>query len=165
MPTFIPHAPGEFGVRQTLMLMQSLVNRAYTHEIIRAQAVAATRHCGRADYRCQAASLLAWVRRKLHFVRDPHGVEALHDPVALAAAIRAGRMAYGDCDDFAMYLASLMKAIGLPATFRAVGFTGGPIKHVYVIGPGGMKLDPTRNEWNPSYGELMPETSALEMGV
>lgn len=95
------------------------------------------------------------------FVRDPDGVEALHDPIAIAKAIHVGKRPWGDCDDFSMYLAALMKSVGLRAHFRAVGYNGGHLTHVYVVGDGGVKLDPTRDMWNPGLGELLPETSAI----
>lgn len=98
-------------------------------------------------------------------MRDPEGVEALHDPLAIAIAIQKGQVPYGDCDDFSMYLAALLKAVGLPATFRAVGFNGGNLSHVYVMGAGNTKLDPTRDLWNPGLGELLPETSFLNWRV
>lgn len=101
----------------------------------------------------------------MHFVRDPEGVEALHDPVQIAFAIHRRQTPWGDCDDFSMYLASLLKAIGLPATLRAVGFNGMPFSHVYVVGAGNTKLDPTRDLWNPGLGELLPETAHMEWRV
>lgn len=165
MPTLHAQRPGLDGIRDTLYAMQRLVNAAYLDEVIRAQAAGAIRHCEKGNVRCQMASLLVFTRRKLHFVKDPLGVEGLRDPRLIAREVEAGRMAYGDCDDFSMYLASLMKAVGIPATFRAVGFRGGPPSHVYVVGPFNTKLDATRNEWAPALGELLPETSSLEQGV
>lgn len=165
MPSLFPQSRGIAGIQNTLDNMRMLTNRAFTHELIRAQAVHATKHCPPADKVCQQASLLAWIKRKMHFVRDPEGVEALHDPIAIAIAIQQGKTPWGDCDDFSMYLASLLKAIGLPATFRAVGFNGRPLSHVYVVGPGNTKLDPTRDLWNPGLGELLPETTYLDCRV
>jgi len=151
---------GVDGIMDTLSHMQRLTNRAITNELIRAQAVRAIEHCHKNDKPCQAASLLAWVKRSMLFVRDPHGVEALHDPIAVARVIQAGRKPYGDCDDMAMYLAALLKSVGIPVAFRVAGFMGKPYSHVYVEGPGGMKLDPTRDDWNPSLGELLRETAS-----
>lgn len=165
MPSIFPQSGGVAGIQHTLGVMRMLVNRAYTHELIRAQAVRAIQHCPPADRTCQQASLMSWVKRSMQFVRDPEGVEALHDPVAIAIAIQQGQKPWGDCDDFSMYLAALLKAVGLPATLRAVGFNGRPFSHVYVVGPGNTKLDPTRDLWNPGLGELLPETAHLNWRV
>jgi hypothetical protein len=165
MPTFYSQRPGVDGITDTLAMMRLLVNRAFTHPLIRAQAAHVVEgfQPGRMDV--QAAALLAWVHRNVQFVRDPKGVEALHDPVAVALAIRDGRRPFGDCDDLSMYLAALLKSIGFPATFRAVGFMGRTPSHVYVLGPKGMKLDPSRNAWSPAPGELLKETSHMDMVV
>lgn len=165
MPQVFPQSGGVAGIQQTLGVMRMLTNRAFTHELIRAQAVQAIQGCEPSNKICQQASILAWVKRKMQFVRDPEGVEALHDPVAIALAIHKGQKPWGDCDDFSMYLAALLKSIGLPATFRAVGFNGSPFSHVYVVGANQTKLDPTRDMWNPGLGELLPETSRLEWRV
>jgi len=165
MPSIYPQPGGIAGIQHTLSVMRMLVNRSFTHELIRAQAAHAIQHCSPGNRVCQQASLMAWVKRKMRFVRDPEGVEALHDPIAIAIAIQKGQVPYGDCDDFSMYLAALLKAVGLPATFRAVGFNGGSLSHVYVMGAGNTKLDPTRDLWNPGLGELLPETSFLNWRV
>lgn len=158
-------SPGVAGIRDTLSHMQRLANAAKTHELIRAQAARVIQHCGVNDQVCQAASLTAWVQRKMQFIRDPVGVEALHDPVAVAIAIERGQRPHGDCDDFSMYLAALMKSVGIQAAFRAAGYNGSPLRHVYVVGPKGMELDATRDMWNPQLGELLPRTSHLDWRV
>lgn len=164
MPSLYPQPGGIAGIQHTLGVMRSLVNRAFTHELIRAQAAHAIQACEPSNKICQQASLMSWVKRRMRFVRDPEGVEALHDPIAVAIAIQQGKFPYGDCDDFSMYLAALLKAVGLPATFRAAGFNGRPLSHVYVMS-GSTKLDPTRDLWNPGLGEMLPETTFLDMRV
>lgn len=165
MPMIHPQRSGENGIRDTLAHMQTMVNNAFLHPVIRRMAANATVHCDPADRRCIAASLLAFVQRSMRYVRDPVGVEALHLPVAIALEIERGGKPFGDCDDFSLFLATLMKSVGLPASFKAVGFNGGPLSHVYVVGPHGCRLDGTRDFWNVRLGELMPETSSLEVRV
>lgn len=154
-----------YGVQDTLHKMSALVNACFTHEIIRAQAVEATKHCARTDLHCRLASLIYWVGKYMHFVKDPEGVEALHHPLSIAKTINEGRTPFGDCDDFSMYLAALMKSIGIPATFRAVGYQGGPLSHVYVIGPNNIKLDATRSIGTPALGETLTETMMMNVKV
>jgi hypothetical protein len=161
MPMMLPQRGGEDGIQDTLKVMGDLVTRACVHPLIRKQAMQAIQHCGANDRICQQAALMIWVRSKMMFIRDPHGIEALHDPVMIAEAIEHKRQPYGDCDDFSMYLAALMRSVGLRANFRVVGFNGGKLSHVYVTGPKDEKLDSTRNPWNMQAGEMLPETSVL----
>lgn len=161
MPIVYPQRGGEAGIHDTLKMMSELTSKACIHPIIRKQAFQAIQFCGPNDKTCQQASLVIWVQRHLKFVRDPHGVEALHDPIMIATAIEQGKQPFGDCDDFSMYLASLLRAVGIRASFRAVGFNGGQLSHVYVVGPKGEKLDGTRNPWSMQIGEMLPETTVL----
>lgn len=165
MPVVHPQRSGPDGIKDTLALMQSMVNRSFLNPLIRRLAADATQHCDPADKRCLSASLLAFVQRSMRYVRDPVGVEALHDPIAIAQEIVRGGKPFGDCDDFSLFLATLMKSVGLPAAFKAVGYNGGQLSHVYVVGPHGCKLDGIRDPWNVRLGELLPETSSLEWRV
>lgn len=164
MPHLIPQAGGELGVRQTIYTMRHLINSAITDPLIRDHAALATAHCPKGDRLCQCYSLLAWVKRKMHFTSDPKGVEALHTPQLMARAIHERRFVYGDCDDFSMYLAALLKSIGMQPTLRAVGYDGNQYQHVYVTCLG-MKLDATRDEWASPVQAPHVETSAIEMKV
>lgn len=163
-PQIIPQLPGVAGVRQGIRKMISLTNESITDPVIRDQAASAISGCPRGDRRCQCYALLAWVKRKMHYVADPRHVEAFHTPSLIARAIHSGRYVYGDCDDFSMYLAALMKSIGLQPAFRAVGYDGRAYQHVYVTCQG-MKLDATRDEWNAQIGTHFQETSVMEYVV
>lgn len=162
MPILIPQAGGRAGVQQALEAMAALVDAEYRDQLIVDQAAYVTAHCGQQDLYCRAASILAWVKRKVRYVPDPEKTEGLHPPLETARKLAKGQLAYGDCDDFSMYLAALLKAVGIPCKFRAVGFLNGPLKHVYVVGPKGMILDGTRDEWNPTIGQSLRETDRLE---
>ena len=164
MPVVYPQLGGSDGVKQTLSVMTRLANAALVNPYIRAQAAQAIAGCGRGDKKCQCYSLLTWVKRKMRYIPDPKGVEALHNPAMIAEAIHKGRLVYGDCDDMSLYLATLMKAIGLSPSFRAVGYNGNQYQHVYVFCEG-MKLDATRDEWNERPRIAPQETSIIEARV
>jgi len=161
MPVIHSQRGGEDGIKDTLAHMSRLVTQACVHPLIRKQAMQAIQHCGPNDRICQQAALMVWVQRMVKFIKDPLGIEALHDPVMIATAIEQQKQPYGDCDDFSMYLAALMRSVGLRANFRVVGFNGGKLSHVYVTGPNNEKLDSTRNPWAMQPGEMLPETSVL----
>lgn len=163
MPIIHSQRGGEAGIQDTLQLMQRMVNASYLSPIIRRQAADAIRHCDSANVACQCASILAFVRRSMRYVKDPVEMEALHDPVAMAHEVARGGKPFGDCDDFSLYIASLLKAVGIPCSFKAVGFNGGRLSHVYVMGPNGVKLDGIKDPWNVRLGEILPETSFMEL--
>lgn len=158
-----PQANGNAGVAQTLDHMARLINAAILDPVIRDQAAYAMSGCNRGAKDCQCYSMLSWVTRAVRYVPDPTGIELLHDPRLMARRIAAKKMVYGDCDDMSMYLAALLKSIGLAPTIRAVGYNGLPFQHVYVMCEG-LRLDATRSPWMVTY-KNMTESSAMERKV
>ena len=90
----------------------------------------------------------AWahVKRAIQFKRDEElggglggelgadTVEFIVRPAEMAKFVQEGR-AYGDCDDFSMYLAALLEACGVPCSFVTVAADGRApeqYSHVYV---------------------------------
>lgn len=163
MLSVFPQASGAAGIQQTLSHMAGLVNASILEPALRDQAAHAISGCPQGNKSCYAYALLSWVNRTVRYVPDPQNVELLHDPRLIARAIATRKEVYGDCDDLSMYLAALLKAVGIQPTFRAVGYNGKPWQHVYVVAEG-LNLDPTRSAWNVSL-YTMPETSAIERTV
>lgn len=92
-----------------------------------------------------------WVKRRIRFVRDEETVVPFGDQggVMVEALIRPVDMStmagdkQGDCDDFSMYTASLLLALGIPAAFVTVAASPGnnDFSHVYVAAyPGGRRV-------------------------
>lgn len=90
-----------------------------------------------------------WVKNRLRFVRDEitatpvHGIEGLGaDDVIVETLIRPADMAalpegsrVGDCDDYSMYLASLLTALGYDAAYATIAAdqNSNDYSHVYVV--------------------------------
>jgi hypothetical protein len=74
---------------------------------------------------------------------DDAVVETIIRPVDMALYIDQGK-AIGDCDDFSMYLAALLKANGIPCAFATVAADSSvpdQFSHVYVVAyPDGQRL-------------------------
>jgi hypothetical protein len=74
---------------------------------------------------------------------DDAVIETIIRPIDMARYVDAG-MALGDCDDFSMYLAALLKANGVPCAFATVAADGeapDQFSHVYVVAyPDGQRL-------------------------
>jgi transglutaminase-like putative cysteine protease len=71
-------------------------------------------------------ALHKFVRDQIRYVRDPDEHELVQTP---QATLEIGQ---GDCDDKSTLLAALLKSIGHPARFIAVGFDGDQLSHVLV---------------------------------
>lgn len=164
MPVIYPQLGGTDGVKQTLGMMVTLVNQAIVNPFVRAQAAQSISGCPRGDRKAMCYALLTWVKRTVRYIPDPKGVEALHNPAMMAKAIAEKRLVYGDCDDMSMYLAALLKSVGLSPSFRAVGYNGNQYQHVYVHCEG-MRLDATRDEWNERPRPTPIETSVIEARI
>jgi hypothetical protein len=69
-------------------------------------------------------------------LNDPSNVvEVIIRPVDMAGYVENG-VAVGDCDDFSMYLAAMLEAVGIPSAFVTVAADGGApdqYSHVYVV--------------------------------
>lgn len=66
------------------------------------------------NYRGEAETILAWVKRTINYRRDPVDVELLQD------VWRTLDTQAGDCDDFSVLLAASLESIGSPIRFVTV---------------------------------------------
>jgi len=81
-------------------------------------------------------------------------VEVLTSPVDLSRAVAAGLQPAEDCDGYAMYVASVLLAAGVPCAYVTVAadpYQPGDYSHVYVAaypaGRGRIVLDASHGEW------------------
>ncbi len=129
--------------------MVKLVKAGKTNPIIRAKATELVQDLRQKDFTGEIRNVFDFVQNNIRYVRDIAGVETLHYPEQVLA------QEYGDCDDKAVLLASLLAAIGHPTRFVAVGFRPGHFSHVFVdtrYGSGWLTLDATEPNsmgWRP----------------
>jgi hypothetical protein len=124
-------AGGDFGSRQTLAKMRTLVNAALAQPLVVNTAKEIVKLCPPGAFECQALAIGRWLADHFLFIRDPLGVELLHEPRYMLQVIDTRAFFQGDCDDAAVLGAALAKAVGLRARFRAIGFRrGGLLSHV-----------------------------------
>ena len=114
------------GVRETMVLMRSIVRKAKADPAVILKARALTGAVRGKDWFGEAAALHRYVRDSIRYVMDPAGVETLSTPARLM------EIGAGDCDDKATLLAALLESINHPTRFVAIGLTGGTLEHVYV---------------------------------
>lgn len=116
---------GDPGVAKTLQVMRDLVRTWRVHPMVRNLAKQITRACPPEGWACEVATLHAWVRDQIKYVRDVYDVETVQAPDVTL------RDRSGDCDDQSVLLAALLQSIGHPVRFAALGFhPGAPFSHV-----------------------------------
>jgi len=131
---------GVEGVRETMMLMRSIVRQGKSDPKVITQARSLVDSVPLKDWRGQAVAIHRYVRDHIRYVMDPTGVETLSTPARLM------EIGSGDCDDKVTLLAALLEALGHPTRFIAVGFSPGELSHVYVetkIGDAWIPLETT----------------------
>jgi transglutaminase-like putative cysteine protease len=133
--------PAEAGTRATLRVMRDLVRRYKRAGRIRETALELTAGLRPKDWPAEVRALFEFVRDRIRYVRDVHGVETIQTPDVTLD------LEQGDCDDKSTLLAALLESIGHPTRFVAVGFSApDSYSHVYVetrVGPRWIALDPT----------------------
>lgn len=87
---------------------------------------------GNNDKKGQVAVLAQHVKDKLTYVSDPAGSEYVVSPLRLIAQIKETGSAYGDCDDHALLLNSLLSSVGIQTRFLGVKLNGST-KYNHVI--------------------------------
>lgn len=97
------------------------------------------------DFVGEITTVFEYVQSNIRYIQDINNVETIQYPENTL------EFGYGDCDDMATLLASMLESIGHPARFAAVGFDfPGEYNHVIVQTLAGTRwicLDPT--EPNP----------------
>lgn len=140
---------GPDGIRETLKLMRDWVRAQKAELAIREKATNVIAYIPRKAWVSQAAALWGWVKSNIKYVPDPRDVEMLHWPTQVLS------QGYGDCDDQATLLATMLESIGIPTRFVAVGFQPGVFSHVYaeaLLGNDWVPLETTEDEpfgWKP----------------
>ncbi len=138
---------GDQGTRVTLAAMRALARAGARDPGVRETAIRVIGAAGAQghDPMTQITALFEFVRDRIMFIGDVHGVETLQSP---AVTLRFGA---GDCDDRATLLAALILSVGIPADLRFRVIAGNPSRpgefsHVYVtVSMRGRRvaLDPT----------------------
>lgn len=142
-PSLYTQASGEAGILQTVSMMKDMVNKSFLHPWIRERAARLIANCNR-NQDCEDKVLWGYVIKAIQYVRDPAGVEALHDPITfIEQRLRNRQVPFGDCDDMSLYLATLLKSVGHHPKFRVLSRAqDGTFSHVLVFCHN-KNLDPT----------------------
>lgn len=115
---------GTAGVTATLKLMAQIARQYKADPLLRQTAARIVQSAPEKDDLAEAAALQDWVRANIRYTGDVLDVETLQTPDYTL------QEAYGDCDDQAILLATLLLAIGIPAAYMAIAVDGETFTHV-----------------------------------
>lgn len=121
----IPDGVG--GIRQTLRIMRSLVNRYRVDPMIRARTITLLQLTPEKDAPREIRAIFEFVRDRIRYVQDVVDVETIAAPDKVLA------LEAGDCDDKATLLATMLESVGYPTRFVVTGYNAPNVfEHVYV---------------------------------
>lgn len=82
----------------------------------------------------EAVAIGKWVRDNVKYMKDPHGLELLQDPLLMIEKAEKGE-ARGDCDDMSLLIATLLLAVGIKPYFKVVRWKEkrGNFNHIYIM--------------------------------
>lgn len=108
------------ALKKTIQLIGEGIKNGSTYFPLRNYAAGLATTAAPKDYLGQVAAIYNDFVKRWRYVNDPHGVEAVvtsGDAIlsqVLGADARPGQRGYGDCDDAAVAMGSLLMAIGRP---------------------------------------------------
>ena len=82
----------------------------------------------------EAKAIGDFVKKNFRYVKDASGIEQIHDPLTMLDQLQRG-VARADCDDMALFIASLLLSIGIKPKFRCIRYKSmeGNYNHIYVV--------------------------------
>lgn len=129
-------SPGVAGNYETVKILTKVARERSRHPLVRELALRILESYGvkSQNYYDEAKAIGDFTLKNIRYVRDINGVETVHDPVMLIDQLRRGQ-AQGDCDDMALFIATLLLSIGHQPYYRIVKYYDGmgPYQHIYVV--------------------------------
>lgn len=137
----VPHSlkfdipEGAAGTRETLKHMRQLVQQGKGDLSNRDLANRICAYVPAKDWLGELEAIFQFVRGRIRYALDPSDIETTQ------CAVTTLRLGYGDCDDFAVLLATLCESMGHPCCLVALGFQEpGSYEHVLTIASGAGEL-------------------------
>lgn len=118
---------GAAGIFHSLRIMRGMIDDYKSRLEVIDCATDIIRSVPQFDELGEVDALFRWVRDRIRYVRDVHGIETIATPTATLAR-RAG-----DCDDQCVLLGALCESVGYPTRFVVAGYGApGVFEHVYL---------------------------------
>lgn len=112
--------------------MRRLVEESARYPEVKRVAVLATQGCGPVAFGCFVRKIYDFVKARMRYVPDTHEVEEITAPWVHARRFLSEGASYGDCDDFSVVEAALLKSVGVPVRLTVIASPkhGGFYDHV-----------------------------------
>ncbi|MEM5806978.1 MAG: transglutaminase family protein [Candidatus Aenigmatarchaeota archaeon] len=140
----LPQSMGDDGIRETLLKMRELIYNTDKNRIVKEKARQLIKDISPLDYEKQIEVIFRWVTNNVKYVRDIRGVEELTSPDIIIENIEKKQETHSsDCDDIAMLLSALLRAVGFKTRLEAIALHNNiAYDHARVS-----VLNPKTNKW------------------
>jgi hypothetical protein len=126
----IPRGPK--GTEATLRVMEALVREGSRDPGVVLHAQQAVRNTPEYGKWAEVEAILADARRSMRYTADPAGMETIKSPIYTLQEIRRYGRAVMDCDDVSVWVAALLRAVGLNTRFKVIKDDPFEFTHVYL---------------------------------
>ena len=157
---------GDTSVEATLLFMKQLILKSDMEDkerLIKETAKNIVKDIPSSDHYGQIKAITRWVRLNLKYARDIYGVEELTSPYRIIYNILNGRNTHSsDCDDFAILLAALLRALGFRTRLEAIAVQTQNYNHARMavyIGGSWVVIEGTKPQY--PVGQALPSTMPI----
>lgn len=126
---------GALGNIATVEFLIKLARRRSAHPLIRELTIKILKQAGTKsmNYLDEARAVGEWTRANVPYLKDISNVETVHDPITMIDKWKRGTLAV-DCDDQAVFIATMLLSIGHKPVFRIVKYSNASpsFNHIYI---------------------------------
>lgn len=129
-----PLGSGDLAIYNTVGKMKQIIEASAFNPYVRKSAEQIIVGIDPGDKVGEVEAIYEWMKHHIRYTRDPMGMEYLQTPPHLLEIIGRNGMAFGDCDDMTMFVASLLKSIGFNVGVKVASYKpDGAYSHIYAL--------------------------------
>lgn len=133
--TVEPLKRGSAGNHQTVSKIKELAHLRKGNPLVRklAENIIGKYQTKSQDFLDECFAIGDWVHKCFPYAKDPRGLESLKDPLTMIDQLKRNEL-YGDCDDMALLICTLLLSIGHKPYLCIVRYPNRPTgyQHIYV---------------------------------
>ncbi len=118
---------GDQATIKTVSIIRDIIKNSVKNPRWRDIAIKLIRHVPQRNYKAESMILFRFVRDRVRFTKDTHGLETVQTPYVTLFKLRAG-----DCDDFVTALGTLLVSIGHQIRLVVIGSKSKRYDHIYL---------------------------------
>lgn len=134
---------GKDSVIETLKVMRELVDNGVKDWKVRWAAINLVKTLPQRDWAQEVNAIYLFLQNYMRYTHDTFHLELVHTPQFLLESIMEEGIVLGDCDDYSILGASLLRVLGYNVQFKVIAcYPSESFSHVYLV----VKLN---GEWVP----------------